>query len=104
MFVVVFMATRQGAMDVAQATGLLGNRNRAGDLWGDISSLIYDIQNNRHVSFPGFKINNLNENMIDLPDVTSELAFRAKYMTERLQRVTGRFFPLVKGMPNIVYF
>ncbi|KAL3818324.1 hypothetical protein ACJIZ3_004229 [Penstemon smallii] len=72
-----FTVTRQGALDVARARGLLGNRS--------------------HAVEDGFKIENLMKSTIDLEDVKGMLVFRVNHITNCLQRVTQRLFPWDKG-------
>ncbi|KAI3453878.1 hypothetical protein Pfo_010541 [Paulownia fortunei] len=95
-----FVVTRRGALDVARARGLLGKRSYAGDRWGDFRSHISDIQQNLCVSFSSFTIENWMDNIIDLPDMKSMLVSNAKHVTDRLQRVSWRFFPWDRGSKN----
>lgn len=97
-FVLAFVVTRRGALDIARAGRLLWNRGRAGDGWGGISSLISEIQQNPYVSFSSFKIDNWTENIIDLPGLKSMLVSNAKHITDCLERVRGRFFRWDRGM------
>ncbi|PIN24757.1 hypothetical protein CDL12_02502 [Handroanthus impetiginosus] len=83
------MVTRRGALDVARAGNLLGNRySSAGDGRGDTGSHIFDVQQ---------RIDSLTENMRDLPDVRSIVVSHAKHVSGCLQRVSGRFFPGHRG-------
>ncbi|KAL0407989.1 UNVERIFIED_CONTAM: Cadmium-induced protein AS8 [Sesamum radiatum] len=96
-FVLAFTVTRRGALDVARAGLLLGKRSRAGDGLGDIIPHMSDVEQSPCISYSCFKIGSWTENIVDLADVKSMLVSNTKHIRDRFQRVSGSFFPRVRG-------
>ncbi|KAL0297476.1 UNVERIFIED_CONTAM: Cadmium-induced protein AS8 [Sesamum radiatum] len=92
-----FTVTRRGALDVARAGLLLGKRSRAGDGLSDIIPHMSDVEQSPCTSSSGFKIGSWTENIVDLADFRSMLVSNTKHVRDRFQRVSGSFFPQVRG-------
>lgn len=92
------MATRSGAIEIAQSSSLPCIRNTAWDGWSNFRPHIADLQQKAYGKFRSFRIGNPFEKGIDISNVRDVIFSSAKPVMNQLEGIKGHFFHSHKGI------